>query len=212
MPDLHSLIESDLTDYYRQRADDPDRAVRVGWRDGDAQRRRFGQLIKVIGHGRDERFSVADIGCGLGDLSTFLDEAGYSNVDYRGYDRSASMVDAASVLHPKCKFTQIEDVADAERADYFVASGIFSGIFDISPAAWTRYILDTLAVMDARSGSGFAFNALTKYSDPPLMRPELFYADPCMLFDYCKTHFSRNVALLHDYDEYDFTIIVRKAG
>ena len=212
MPDPQSLIESDLSDYYRRRADDPDRAVRVGWRDGDAQRRRFDQLIKVIGHGRDERFSVADIGCGLGDFSTFLDEVGYSNVDYRGYDRSASMVDAASVLHPDRKFTQVENVADAEPADYFVASGIFSGIFDISPTAWIRYILDTLAAMDARSGSGFAFNALTKYSDVPLMKPELFYADPCMLFDHCKTHFSRNVALLHDYDEYDFTIIVRKAG
>jgi SAM-dependent methyltransferase len=212
MPDPQSMIDANPADYYRQRADNPDRAVRVGWRDGDAQRRRFEQLIKLIGHGRDEVFSVADVGCGLGDFSTFLAEIGYSNVDYRGYDRSAAMVDAASALHPNGKFTHVEIVAEAEPADYFVASGIFSGMFDTSPTVWTRYILDTLAAMDARSVSGFAFNALTKYSDPPLMKPELFYADPCMLFDHCKTHFSRNVALLHDYEEYDFTIIVRKGG
>ncbi|MBM3138043.1 MAG: class I SAM-dependent methyltransferase, partial [Chloroflexi bacterium] len=30
------------------------------------------------------------------------------------------------------------------------------------------------------------------------------------LFDYCKVNFSKNVALLHDYKLYDFTIIVRK--
>ena len=29
-------------------------------------------------------------------------------------------------------------------------------------------------------------------------------------FDFCKRNFSRNVALLHDYGLYDFTIIVRK--
>ena len=42
------------------------------------------------------------------------------------------------------------------------------------------------------------------------MRPDLYYADPCFLFDYCKTHFSKDVAILHDYGMYDFTLIVRK--
>jgi len=44
------------------------------------------------------------------------------------------------------------------------------------------------------------------------MREDLYYADPCFIFDYCKRNFSRNVALLHDYELYEFTIIVRKQG
>jgi hypothetical protein len=44
------------------------------------------------------------------------------------------------------------------------------------------------------------------------MRRHLYYADPCYLFDTCKKRFSRNVALLHDYEAYDFTIIVRKTA
>ena len=53
---------------------------------------------------------------------------------------------------------------------------------------------------------------LTRYSDEEYIekRPELYYGDPCFFFDYCKKHFSRNVALLHDYEIYDFTILVRK--
>ena len=39
---------------------------------------------------------------------------------------------------------------------------------------------------------------------------DLYYADPLDLFDYCKRNFSKNVALLHDYRLYDFTLIVRK--
>jgi hypothetical protein len=64
--------------------------------------------------------------------------------------------------------------------------------------------------MNEKSKAGFAFNVLTKYSDVEFMRKELYYADPCFLFDYCKRAFSKNVALLHDYNQYDFTLIVRK--
>ena len=42
------------------------------------------------------------------------------------------------------------------------------------------------------------------------MRPDLYYADPCRLFDLCKRRYAKNVALLHDYGLYEFTILVRK--
>ena len=42
------------------------------------------------------------------------------------------------------------------------------------------------------------------------MRADLYYADPCFLFDYCKRNFAKDVAILHDYSLYDFTLIVRK--
>ena len=212
MADIQATIEGSLTDYYTQRSNDPDRAVRVGWRDKVAQQRRFAVLAGVITHEKNAHFSVADIGCGLGDFSAFLDGAGYANVNYVGYDRSTAMVEGASALYPVRKFKQISNTNEVEPSDYCVASGIFSGKFDIGQTEWTGYIFDTLAAMNARSKSGFAFNALTKYSDAHLMKSELYYADPCLLFDHCKTHFSRNVALFHDYDEYDFTIIVRKEG
>ncbi|HAI76542.1 MAG TPA: SAM-dependent methyltransferase, partial [Microscillaceae bacterium] len=60
------------------------------------------------------------------------------------------------------------------------------------------------------SDQGFAFNALTSYSDLEFRKQELYYSDPLYLFDYCKKNFGKNVALLHDYNQYDFTIIVKK--
>jgi hypothetical protein len=50
---------------------------------------------------------------------------------------------------------------------------------------------------------------LTRYADPQLMRKDLYYADPGRYFRLCKERYSRNVALLHDYDLYEFTILVR---
>jgi len=57
---------------------------------------------------------------------------------------------------------------------------------------------------------GFSFNCLTSYSDDDKMKDYLYYANPMELFDLCKRKYSRNVALLHDYDLYEFTILVRK--
>jgi hypothetical protein len=42
------------------------------------------------------------------------------------------------------------------------------------------------------------------------MRPDLYYGDPAFFFDHCKTHYARDVALLHDYGLYEFTLLVRK--
>jgi hypothetical protein len=97
-----------------------------------------------------------------------------------------------------------------KEADYTVASGVLNLKFDIPENEWLEYIIETISVMNSKSRNGFAFNALTKYSDKEYMKEELYYSDPCFLFDYCKRNFAKNVALLHDYQEYDFTIIVRK--
>ena len=50
------------------------------------------------------------------------------------------------------------------------------------------------------------------YADAERKRPDLYYADPLALFDHCKRRYSREVALLHDYGLYEFTMIVRKEG
>jgi hypothetical protein len=97
-----------------------------------------------------------------------------------------------------------------QPADYTVASGIFNVKLEASSTEWERYVLRTLEKISSLSKRGFAFNVLTKYSDPEFRRPDLYYADPLLLFDYCKTKLSRFVTLLHDYPLYEFTILVRK--
>jgi hypothetical protein len=94
--------------------------------------------------------------------------------------------------------------------DYAVASGVFNIKLDAPVGAWTSHVLDCLHAINSHTKLGFAINFLTKYSDADRMRPDLYYADPLFLFDYLKMNFSRNVALLHDYQIYDFTLIVRK--
>jgi len=181
----------------------------VGWKNNEAQAVRFEQLVKVF---RLPAFSLNDLGCGVGDFLKFAG-AKISECEYRGYDVMADMVLVAREKYgdlKNAKFYLIKSAGEMQPADYTIASGIFNIRFNQDNESWLEYILDTLRVMDSKSTAGFAFNILTKYSDTEFMKTELYYADPCLIFDYCKRNFSKNVALLHDYNQYDFTIIVRK--
>jgi SAM-dependent methyltransferase len=179
----------------------------VLWNSVAAQERRFEQLARLLPP--TARFSLIDYGCGYGALADYLARRGFT-CDYLGYDLLPEMVAAAQRRAPHAaRFTAA--AAELPPVDYVVASGIFNLRAAVPDGEWLAFILRTLDRFDALSRRGFAFNALTRYSDPPKMRPELYYADPLRLFDHCKTRYARNVALLHDYDLYDFTILVRKA-
>jgi hypothetical protein len=107
------------------------------------------------------------------------------------------------------RVTFVDDVDELEPADYTVASGIFNVRLDVSDSAWKDYVFRELETLAGLSRRGFSFNMLTSYSDADKMRPDLYYGDPRFFFDHCKRRYSRNVALLHDYGLYEFTIIVR---
>ncbi len=180
----------------------------VDWNGEEGQMLRFRQLCRIID--RPGEVWVNDLGCGYGALFDFL-AADRSEIRYVGVDISASMIDAARERlknRPNARFIQAS-VPDAV-GDYGIASGIFNVRLGRTDAEWQAYVESTLDELDRTSRSGFAFNCLTSYSDADRMRPDLYYADPCRLFDLCKRRYARNVALNHDYGLYEFTILVRK--
>jgi SAM-dependent methyltransferase len=176
----------------------------------DAQYIRFEQLIKIINP--SQRFTIIDYGCGYGALFDYLQKQAWQ-FEYFGYDRLEKMVIAGREAHknlPNIHFQQTE--GDLAVADYLIAGSIFNNKFGAKDDEWTKMVLETLLKMNKLCNTGFSFNMLTKYADADRMalRPDLYFADPLFIFDFCKKNFSRNVALLHDYNLYDFTILVRK--
>lgn len=185
----------------------------VDWKDEHSHIKRFEQLIKVINIDNKENifFSIDDLGCGYGKLYEYLKQLNY-NFEYYGYDISKDMIKSARITFPEIKknFIKICNTNEIQRSTYTIASGIFNVKLHFNESEWLYYILHTLEIMHEKSIKGFSFNLLTKYSDKEFIRDDLYYADPLFLFDYCKKHFSNQVALLHDYGLYEFTIIVRK--
>ncbi len=205
-------IEKKMADYYDQHFTEFGIEPKgLGWKNKEAQIVRFEQLEKLFKV--KSNFSVNDLGCGLGDLFSFLTDRGFTDFQYRGYDLLDTMVEKALdrfKTEGNATFFKIDHANQLKPADYSIASGIFNLKYETPEYEWLNFILETLHFMDKNSSKGFAFNMLTRYSDKEYMQEILYYTDPLFIFDYCKRNYSRNVALLHDYEEYDFTILVRK--
>ena len=201
-------IYTSITNYYGEKIREHGATPRgVDWNGEESQHLRFKILSQVL---TKEDFSISDIGCGYGSYLKFLSQ-NFSNFRYQGYDISYDMVEAARKINGSVSsFKEISNLEKLKMSDFSVASGIFNVKVGYSDAAWIDYVLESLHQIDKKSGDGFSFNMLTKYSDKEKLQKDLYYADPCFFFDYCKKNFSRNVALLHDYGLYEFTILVRK--
>jgi SAM-dependent methyltransferase len=183
----------------------------VDWNGAHSQEVRFEQLLTVV-DGWGAEFSLNDFGCGYGGLLDMLARR-QGEFTYRGYDLSDAMVAEAQKRHhdnPRASFTSEE--LDLLPADFTVASGVFNVRLEQPDDVWRRYVLATIDKLASISHHGMAFNALTSHSDVDRMRPDLYYADPAELLDYCLRRHSRDVLVHHDYELYEFTVIVRLDG
>ncbi|KIQ30125.1 SAM-dependent methyltransferase [Xanthomonas arboricola] len=201
-------ILAEVAGYYSGKlAQHGETAKGVDWNGEASQALRFAQLCKISED--NNAFSLNDLGCGYGALYGFLREK--HQVDYAGFDISPDMIDAAKKRYQVENTVRFAIAAEPDQiADYGIASGIFNVRLDHSDDRWQAYVESTLDTLDRTSRRGFAFNCLTSYSDQERKRADLYYADPCHYFDLCKRRYARDVALLHDYGLYEFTILVRK--
>ena len=202
-------IRERVADYYSEKIRKfGETAQGVDWNSAESQKLRFEQLLKIVPPSAT-RYSILDYGCGYGALIDSLADRGMP-FQYIGYDVSEEMILRARRLHERDDCTFSNDPEELGAVAYAVASGVFNVKLEIPVADWREYVVGALEDLHRLSTKGFAFNALTSYSDTERMRDDLFYADPAQLFDYCKRTFSGQVALLHDYGLYEFTILVRK--
>lgn len=201
---------NEVANYYAEKlAEHGDTPRGVDWNSEDSQTHRFDQLCKIIDP-KHLAFSINDLGCGYGALLDYLQNK-QAAFTYLGVDVAKEMIEVASQKHDYLGHARFIASAQPDHlASYGVASGIFNVKLGRTDAEWFDYLQSTLDVLDHTSTHGFAFNCLTSYSDEDKKRDYLYYANPSQLFDLCKQRYSKQVALLHDYGLYEFTILVRK--
>ena len=202
-------IPDQVSSYYSTKLSEHGTTAKgVDWNNSEGQELRFRQIARLLPD--ETEFEVADLGCGYGAFIDYLDTHRPGS-RYVGYDLSPDMIDAARSGYAERKHTEFHVGGKPHReSDYCVASGIFNVRFSVPDSEWRDWFEEILHVMNRCSRHGFAFNALTVYSDAEKRQDRLFYLDPGEVFGFCVKHFSRHVALLQDYGMYEFTIIVRK--
>jgi SAM-dependent methyltransferase len=203
-----SSILSTVAAYYASKIEAYGSTPRgVDWNDLDSHERRHRQFLRLLDGYPDA--SVIDLGCGFGDFLRFLRAAGHTG-RFTGYDVAPAMIAKARELYGEAADRQWRIGAEpTETADFAIASGIFNVKGDVPTEAWAQYVQQTIATLARAGQQGFAFNVLSRSSDPDRRRANLYYADPAEMLAYCLSRYGRSVALMQDYGLYEFTVVVR---
>jgi cyclopropane fatty-acyl-phospholipid synthase-like methyltransferase len=175
----------------------------------ETQFARFENLVKHL----PETDSIADVGCGLGDLAWFVKNVRKQNRGYLGLDfveefiTNGKLKDDANVSY-KLLDVQSEDLP--KGYDWYVASGIFNNKIDNN---WD-YLVKISKKMFEASTKGIAFNLLSTYVD--YQDSHLHYFNPNQVFDHFKLNVSKKVLLDHSYEvkpgviPFEYTVVVCK--
>jgi SAM-dependent methyltransferase len=206
---MNSKIISGLNEYYSEKVLKYGATPNgVDWNNITSQELRFKELLKLIGDDHKSLCSLLDYGCGYGSLFQYLKKYN-KNVNYFGYDISEEMLKKAKELF-NCNDNWLHILDSNFKADYVVASGLLNVKLQVGISEWEKYVLSTIDSLNRISVKGFAFNILSSYSDKDKMKDYLYYASPEYLFSHCKKNYSNKVSLIHDYELYEFTLLIRK--
>jgi SAM-dependent methyltransferase len=181
----------------------------VDWTCHATQWLRFVQLLKLCAF--DASFSLNDLGCGYGELATFLHQRyPHTSIDYLGIDLSAAMVQRARRRHrgePATRF--VVGRTCRRQADYSVASGIMNVMLGHPLPVWEDFVRGILMDMHRNSHRGFAVNFCS--SRRPDLRPdELYCSDPDPWVRFCEAELHCVVEVVRDYGLSEYTLLVRR--
>jgi trans-aconitate methyltransferase len=172
----------------------------LGWMGPDSQTKRFEAIVKVGNFGNS---TVLDVGCGYGDLKSFLDKR-YQGVTFIGIDQVPEFIAAAQTTYRNrtdANFYQCDfATADFPEVDFVVASGALS--YRCSDPEFYTGMVRKLFEAATR---GTAFNMLDAARFPE--HPLLVGHDREKILTFCRTLTPR-VELVEGYLDEDFTVLL----
>ncbi len=179
----------------------------VDWKDNKAQETRFEILTQICTE--SSSFSVNDLGCGLGDLYSFLEKKGFE-FQYHGYDISSKMVTAAkeNYKNQNAKFTQSS--IPTSLADYTIASGIFNVAPNAEQENWEKRNFEIIAQMWEMSTIGISFNMLSNLSEVEKRAEHLHYCNFGETINRLLTIYKCEINAIYKPELFEFSVLMRR--
>lgn len=172
--------------YYREFLSHPDDARKVAWRTRFDQELRFENLLEAVDEA-DTGLSILDVGCGLGDLYSWLRATGREG-DYLGVDIVPEMIEAARARHPAARFEVCDVLVKPPEQTFDLV--VCSGGLTVRTPEHERFVLAMIDRMLALSHGAVAINfqSTRAFAVNPLAErdPDLFHADPLALYAACR--------------------------
>jgi len=195
--DKNTEMYKSRLEYYKD-----DDGANIFWSSRSAQEKRFEALLDI---GNLTDTEILDVGCGYGDLLSFINKNNIEIKKYTGVDIVPEIVKKARELHPNVNIEVRDiqkDVIEEESFDYVFGSGIFA----LEDKNWSNYTINMLKEMLKICRVGVAVNFLKgQGKNDTLMR-----LDPNLTLEFVKKHVIDNAVLKNNYLLDDFTIFLFK--
>jgi trans-aconitate methyltransferase len=176
----------------------------LGYGSVESQESRL-RVVSEIGDLNNKR--ILDVGCGFGDLYTFLRRQSIHLKRYLGIDVSSELLNVARKRLPEVEFelAAILDFESTEKFDFVIASGIFG----LETPNWQYLFEKQLRKLYNLCEIGVAVNFLSSFTTKG-KNPVSHYANPAKTLEFVFKNLSNRVVLRHDYMPNDFTIYIYK--
>ena len=180
----------------------------VGWRSAQTQRRNFAALADIFAK-ETGSFSVFDVGCGLADLSEYLQEV-QPAARYSGCDIHPGMIALARLQHPGVAVEErnILENPPEERYDYVVASWTFSHRA-VPDNVWTNYVHEMMEAMFRMARRGIAVVFLSTFAD--IQEAGDYHQDPSEILRFAQRELSPLAEVRHSFSPWTFAIFVYRS-
>lgn len=170
----------------------------VLWSSENAQRSRFRVLCDVV----EAQDSVVDVGCGIGDMLSYLrTERGFRG-RYLGLDFVPDFIAHCRDHHVQDELARFE-LFDAHGDpfphgfDCFLVCGTFNNLMSTAQEN-VEWMCRTVENMFAVANKAVAFNSLSSYVERH--EADLFYTRPPEMVEWCAKRLTRKLSLRHDYN------------
>jgi cyclopropane fatty-acyl-phospholipid synthase-like methyltransferase len=186
--------------YYRDLAEKHGNSRGVaGWGSSMSQSQRFEVLCRDFHLAGS---AMLDVGCGRGDLLSYLEKTGRAPAQYCGVELLPEIAKYARDNHAGATVL-VGDLSgvDAPPVDYAVSSGMFN----LMIANHDEWMKRTLARMWSLARHGVAFNVISERA--PEHRAGQYYAKPDYWLAWCQS-LTPYVVLRHDYAIHDMTFFL----
>jgi hypothetical protein len=204
---LNSLRRSQLEYFSSLYAQFSNSHKAVGSESLEHKKLRYSKILEPILKEKGGKFSLHDVGMGLGHLYEYILESGYeSHISYSGSDIYADYIKDFSIRYPEisCQERDLAITPGEDLHDWLILSGVFHQIRENSEIVWESFMHKMLVNCFSMCKKGLVLNLVSPYVDYVI--PGIYHANIEKILDFINSSLSRFFIIQHDYVLYEYTV------
>ena len=208
---IYKLLNKQISNIYNKRFDNYNNTPKgVFWNSKLSQDLRLNIILhKILQNTKNEKCSIADIGCGYGRLYEIIKERNLDNkFQYYGFDINQNLINFCKNNND---FENVDFAISAfpfKNTDYVVMSGTYNLTPTNNIPLWEDYIIKNLTSNWKLVKKAMIFNCLIK--EKRKIEKKLYYTELSWIQKICERNFCDPEVIKHNLLKDDITIILKK--